>query len=176
MKILLSIFLLSFTAIAEPLNPHIDAEGFQKLVTASMNERKSDLLTENQFVMLSKNPDVVVLDARTKEKFDNIHVKGAVHLAFTDFTAEALAKVIPEKTTTILIYCNNNFGGDPVNLACKVATVSLNLQTYANLRAYGYTNIKELKPYLDVRTTKIPMEGLTADSSKNPNPILTPAR
>jgi hypothetical protein len=101
----------------------------------------------------------LILDARSKDRYDRIHVKGALHLAFTDFTQGALRKVIPDKTTRILIYCNNNFDNEPVNFASKCAVVALNIQTFVNLHAYGYANVYELGPLLDVKTTRIPFEG-----------------
>jgi len=36
---------------------------------------------------------------------------------------------------------------------------SLNLSTYTSLKAYGYNNIYELGPLLNISTTKIPFEG-----------------
>ena len=41
----------------------------------------------------------------------------------------------------------------------KVATASLNLSTYTSLKSYGYDNIYELGPLLDVNTTKLPFAG-----------------
>ena len=77
----------------------------------------------------------------------------------TDFTAGTLAKVIPSKDAKILIYCNNNFEGSPVAFALKAPSASLNISTYTALRSYGYTNIFELGPLLNVHTTSIPFEG-----------------
>lgn len=94
------------------------------------------------------------------------HIRGAVSLPFTDFTAESLARVIPAKNTRVLIYCNNNFLGAPVSLASKAAPASLNISTYIALATYGYTNIYELAPLLDVATTKLPFEG-TEVQTKN---------
>jgi hypothetical protein len=70
-----------------------------------------------------------------------------------------LAKVIPAKDTKVLIYCNNNFENERTNFRSKSPAVSLNIQTFINLHTYGYTNVYELAPLLDVKTTKIPFEG-----------------
>jgi hypothetical protein len=99
------------------------------------------------------------LDARTASKYELRHIRGAVSLPFTDFTADTLAKVIPVKRTKVLIYCNNNFLSSPVSFASKAAPASLNISTYTSLRTYGYTNIFELGPLLDVLTTAIPFAG-----------------
>ena len=140
-------------------NRLIDYSGFRQIVLTSQTERESHRLTEQQFISAMQEPGVVLLDARTANKYALRHVKGAVNLQFTDFTADTLAAAIPAKTTKILIYCNNNFTGSPNALASKMPSASLNLNTYTSLRAYGYTNIYELGPLLDVRTTSIPFDG-----------------
>ena len=140
-------------------NRLIDYREFQKIVAASASERESHRLTEPQFIASMADKSAVLLDARTASKFDLRHIRGAVSLPFTDFTAETLAKIIPTKDTKILIYCNNNFLGSPISLASKAPSASLNISTYTSLRAYGYTNIYELGPLLNVRTTVIPFVG-----------------
>jgi phage shock protein E len=146
--------------IAEEIqNPAIQYSGFVKLTQELNPIREKRRVTEQEFLKMASEPRTVVLDARSKDKFDAIHVQGAIHLAFTDFTEEALQKAIPDKTTRILIYCNNNFLNEPVNLARKSAPVALNIQTFINLHAYGYKNVHELGPLLDVKTTRIPFEG-----------------
>jgi rhodanese-related sulfurtransferase len=101
----------------------------------------------------------VVLDARSADKFALRHIKGAVNLPFTDFTVESLAKVIPAKTTKVLIYCNNNFTGAPAAFAEKGAPMALNISTFVSLTGYEYTNVYELGPLRDVKKTKIIFEG-----------------
>jgi hypothetical protein len=61
------------------------------------------------------------------------HIKGAIHLDFTDFTQENLEALIPDKNTRILIYCNNNFlfietpRIEDANFASKVSKPSFSL-------------------------------------------------
>ncbi len=144
---------------AEPPNPLInyrDFVGISKELIVTHEERR---ISEEKFIEMAAESGTVVLDARSTDKFQNIHVKGALHLPFTDFTEDTLKKIIPDKTTRILIYCNNNFKNEPANFASKCAAVSLNIQTFINLHTYGYKNVYELAPLLDVKTTKIPFEG-----------------
>jgi len=159
--ILLSILLSpqSLLFAAAPANPAIQYPDFQKLTISLGPVREKNRVSEDDFIRMSGEPGTVILDARSTDKFEKIHVKGALHLAFTDFTEGALKKVIPDKTTRILIYCNNNFDKEPINFASKIAPVALNIQTFINLHAYGYTNVYELGPLLDVKTTRIPFEG-----------------
>ena len=145
---------------ADPIpNPLIDYPGFQKIVDTSNRERESRRLTEDAFLSKMKEKDVVVLDARSATMYQLRHIKGATSLPFTDFSATSLARVIPSKETEVLIYCNNNFLNDPVSMFSKTAAASLNLSTYTSLKAYGYDNIFELGPLLDVNKTTIPFAG-----------------
>jgi hypothetical protein len=141
-------------------NPLIDYPGFQKLALAVAPIRAERRISEEEFTTLAARPGTIVLDARSADKYALRHIRGAVSLPFTDFTDEALAKVIPTKTTRVLIYCNNNFRGAPVSLASKSPAASLNISTYIALTTYGYTNVYELAPLLDVKTTRLPFEGL----------------
>jgi len=140
-------------------NRLIDYAAFQAIVDNSRLERESHRLTEDAFLAAMQDPHTVVLDARSPAMYDLRHIKGAVSLPFTDFTAATLAGVLTAKDVKILIYCNNNFLNDPRAFASKMPPASLNLSTYTSLKAYGYDNIYELGPLLDVKTTKIPFEG-----------------
>ncbi|HEY8962263.1 MAG TPA: rhodanese-like domain-containing protein [Luteolibacter sp.] len=167
MKTLLLLGLCPLLASAQTApNPQIDYAGFVTRATNLEKTREANRVSEDEFVRLMREPGTVVLDARTPDKFANIHIKGAINLPLTDFTAEALAKTIPDKTARILIYCNNNFANEPANFASKRIEVALNIQTFINLHAYGYTNVKELGPYLDVMTTKIPFEGKAVENGQ----------
>ena len=162
MKTILVLFLLCaplLHAADQIPNQLIDYAQFQKIAQDVQPIREKRRVTEEQFAALAGEPGAVVLDARSADKYALRHIRGAVSLPFTDFTAESLAKVIPEKTTRVLIYCNNNFRGSPRSFASKAAPASLNISTYIALATYGYTNIYELGPLLDVATTTLPFEG-----------------
>lgn len=151
-------------------NPLIDYGEFQKIVDTSSEERESHRLTESEFLKMLSIPDVVLLDARSESRYLLRHIKGAINLPFTDFTEQSLAAVIPKKDLKILIYCNNNFEGSPESFAAKAPAASLNLSTFTSLKAYGYKNVYELGPLLDVKTTKIPFEGKEIESGELPQP------
>ena len=140
-------------------NRLIDYGKFKEIVLQSSEERESRRLTEAQFMAMLNKQGIVLLDARSESRYTLRHIKGAINLPFTEFTEESLAAVIPSKDTKILIYCNNNFEGSPTAFASKAPAASLNLSTYTSLKAYGYNNVFELGPLLDVATTRIPFEG-----------------
>jgi hypothetical protein len=152
-----SIAFLSFAAFAQNgiVNTNIDMPGFLKISREAAVHRECRRLSEAEFIRMSAEPGTVILDARSKAMFDLLHIKGAVNLSFPDITVESLAKNFPDKRQRILIYCNNNFRNEPRAFASKSPMASLNLSTYVSLYSYGYTNIFELGPLLDVNTTKI---------------------
>jgi len=44
-------------------------------------------------------------------------------------------------------------------MTSKTAAASLNVSTFVALHSYGYTNVYELGPLLDVKTTVLPLSG-----------------
>ncbi len=151
-----------------PLNPLIDYRGFVELTSDVQAVRDARRVPVDKFLELAKMPDTIILDTRSKASFDRIHLAGAMHLNFSDFSAQKLAEAVPRKTTRILIYCNNNFitdNGEQADdklqgareaLLTKSAPLALNIPTFINLYGYGYKNIYELAdalPLDDLRLT-----------------------
>ena len=162
---LITVLLASFLVVEaaeQPIpNRKIDFAAHLRAAKETEGLRESRRLTEEEFLAYASDPKTVVLDARSESKFKLRHIKGAINLPFTEFTEESLAKVIPAKDTRVLIYCNNNFEGDRLAFADKRAPASLNISTFVNLTIYGYTNVYELGPLLDVQKTILPLEGNT---------------
>jgi hypothetical protein len=181
--ILLTMLLAANAVLAQAANypkAKVSFDDFKGLVAEVEAHRASRLIDLNTFLKMSKEPDVIILDSRSAFRFDRIHVKGARHLAFTDFTQDNLAKVIPSYETKILIYCNNNFDGNQTDFASKVAMprpksdntvakqfaaqekprmMALNVPTYINLYGYGYHNVYELHELVKVTDPRISFEG-----------------
>ena len=158
----------------------VSFDDFKGLVAEVEPHRASRLVDLNTFLKMSKEEGVIIFDSRSDFRFDRLHVKGAKHLAFTDFTQDNLKKVIPTFETTILIYCNNNFDGNQTDFASKVASprpkpanavanqfatqakplmMALNIPTYVNLYGYGYRNVYELHELVKVTDPRIEFEG-----------------
>lgn len=166
----------------------VSFEDFKGLVAEVETHRASRLIDLNTFLKMSREPGTIILDSRSTFRFDRVHVKGAKHLAFTDFTQDNLARVIPAFDTRILIYCNNNFDGNQTDFASKVALprprpadavatqmavqakplmMALNIPTYINLYGYGYRNVYELHELVKVTDPRIEFEG-TIVGQKDP--------
>lgn len=190
---LLVVLLLARAGVAQETNypkAKVSFDDFKMLVEAVEPHRASRLVDLNTFLKMSKEPGVIILDTRSTFRFDRIHVQGAKHLSFTDFTQENLRQVIPSLDTKILIYCNNNFDGNQVDFASKGAGIfssskpvieasqfkeqakpimlALNIPTYINLYGYGYHNIYELNELVNVKDSRIVLEGSVAETKSLP--------
>lgn len=137
----------------------VDYPAFVDLSSEVDAYRKTRLISAEDFAQKSREKSVVILDTRSKAAYDRIHIKGAIHLNFSDFTKEKLAQLIPDKDTCILIYCNNNvLNGGPALMA-KSAPLALNIPTFINLYGYGYKNIYELQSLITLDNKHIGFEG-----------------
>jgi len=141
-----------------PVNPAIDMAGFLRVSARAAEHRETRRVSQDDFLRMSHEPGTIVLDARSKQKFDELHVRGAINLSFPDIAVESLKTTIPDKTTRILIYCNNNFRNAEGPFPSKLPSASLNLSTYIALYNYGYRDVYELADTLDLKTAKLEFE------------------
>lgn len=64
------------------------------------------LAAEEVIELILSKPELVIIDSRKKTEYLKGHIEGAVSLLNTDMTPENLKKLAPDKTRTILFYCN----------------------------------------------------------------------
>lgn len=112
-SLLLLVIVCSFSAFSQDSSsPLVSFDDYEMLTKVVKEHRKTRLIDLNTFNEMSAKQDVYILDTRSKEMYDRKHVKGAIHLNFSDFTQENLDAMFPNRNATILIYCNNNFMDD----------------------------------------------------------------
>ena len=162
---------------------------FKGLIDEVEAHRAERLVGLDAFLEMAQDPNTIILDTRSAHRYDRIHVAGATHLNFSDFNQASLAEVIPSLDTRVLIYCNNNFDGNPVDFVTKVAMpasmssndgarpemtiveeerpvmMALNVPTYIHLYGYGYQNVYELDELVDVTDERIRFEGSAVSKS-----------
>jgi phage shock protein E len=152
-------FMLMAAAAASmpvPATDHqIDYAGFERLTHEARPQREKRRITLARFQAMAAREGAIILDARSAPAFARGHIAGAINLPLTDFTAAALAAALPDRTRAILIYCNNNFRNDSPPVMLKAPPVSLNIQTFINLKAYGYDNVYELGEIVDFNDSKV---------------------
>ena len=143
------------------LNPAVDMAGHLRVSSEAARHRRTHRVSEAEFIRMSRQPGTVVLDARSREKYDELHVKGAINLSFPDIAYESLHRLLPDKKTRILIYCNNNFREVPA-FPTKAISSALNLSTFITLYDYGYRDVYELAPLLEIGSSRLQFEGRAA--------------
>jgi hypothetical protein len=137
-------------------NPQIDYAGFRRIAAEVEPYRRTRLINWAEFDRLSGQREVLILDARSETAFRRGHIRGAVNLPFTDFTAQSLARVVGRNPNRpILIYCNNNFSNNRQPVMMKSVQLALNIQTFINLVGYGYRNVRELNDVVDFNDPRI---------------------
>ena len=163
--------------LSDLLSPSmVDFDAFEKLTAEVKKHRLSHMVSLDSFLLMSKEKNVIILDTRSDSMYNAKHIKGAIHLNFSDFNQYSLARLIPNRHTKILIYCNNNFGDDPVFFITKSVppikpgktpmTLALNIPTYINLYGYGYKNVFELSQLISVNNSKISFEGTAVENKR----------
>ena len=167
---ILGIFLINYCSAQTTLPPsQVDFEDYIKLTNEVYKHRKKRVIHVKEWLQMSKEPKTVILDTRSKAMYNAKHIKGAIHLNFSDFTQPRLNRLIPDKNTRILIYCNNNIGNEqeffvskmvmPSTKKEKKRMLALNVPTFINLYGYGYKNVYELADLVDIHSGILEFEG-----------------
>ena len=64
-------------------------------------------ISQEEAKAMMDGQDVIVLDVREQNEYDSGHIPGAVLLPLGSISEESAAAVIPEKDSTVLIYCRS---------------------------------------------------------------------
>jgi phage shock protein E len=127
----------------------IDYQGFQGLTREVERYRADRLVTLADFQRMAREPNTIILDARSADAYAQGHIDGAINLPFTDFTDQSLRAALQDPNVRVLIYCNNNFSNNAQPVILKRVELALNIQTFINLYGYGYRNVYELADVVD---------------------------
>lgn len=77
--------------------------------------------------------DVIILDVREQDEYDSGHIPGAILLPVGTIDEETAAEVIPEKDSTVLVYCRSGNRS-------KTASSALAELGYTNIYEFGGIN------------------------------------
>jgi len=78
--------------------------------------------------MILANPEMIVIDSRKKTEYLKGHIEGATNILNTRLKAEDLEQLSPDKSDTILFYCNGS--------RCLRSSDSIN-----KAKSWGYTDL-----------------------------------
>lgn len=127
----------------------INYSGFRNLTGEVERYRADRLVTLADFQRMAREPNTLILDARSADAYARGHIDGAINLPFTDFADQSLREALRDPNVRILIYCNNNFSNNAQPVILKRVELALNIQTFINLYGYGYRNVYELGDVVD---------------------------
>ena len=77
--------------------------------------------------------EVIILDVREQDEYDSGHIPGAVLLPVGSIDETTAAEVIPEKDSTVLVYCRSGNRS-------KTASSTLAELGYTNIYEFGGIN------------------------------------
>lgn len=77
--------------------------------------------------IINTQTDYIVLDVRTKQEYEDVHIKGAINIP-NESIDESVSDLLPDKEQMILVYCRSG------NRSKQASEKLVNL---------GYTNIVE---------------------------------
>lgn len=90
-------------------------------------------ITQEEAKEMMDTQEVIILDVREQDEYDNGHIPGSVLLPVGIIDEETAAAVIPEKDSTVLVYCRSGNRS-------KTASSTLAELGYTNICEFGGIN------------------------------------
>ncbi len=90
-------------------------------------------ITQEEAKEMMDTQEVIVLDVREQNEYDSGHIPGAVLLPVGTIDEDTAAAVIPEKDSTVLVYCRSGNRS-------KTASSALAELGYTNIYEFGGIN------------------------------------
>ena len=106
-------------------------ERLKRFLYRSMENNEVDYKTVEK--MMIKNPEIILVDVRSKQEYGEGHLSGSISLSLYDLNKQA-QNVLPDKKQTIIVYCSS---GNRSKEAQEI------------LETMGYENVYNLKGGLD---------------------------
>ena len=102
---------------------------------ASNTSSESDYqqISQEEAKEMMDTQEVIILDVREQDEYDSGHIPGAVLLPVGTIDEETAAEVIPEKDSTVLVYCRSGNRS-------KTASSALAELGYTNIYEFGGIN------------------------------------
>ena len=90
-------------------------------------------ITQEEAKEMMDTQEVIILDVREQDEYDSGHIPGAVLLPVGTIDDTTAAQVIPEKDSTVLVYCRSGNRS-------KTASAALADLGYTNIYEFGGIN------------------------------------
>jgi rhodanese-related sulfurtransferase len=99
----------------------------------SSSEDNYQQISQEEAKEMMDTQDVIILDVREQNEYDSGHIPGAVLLPVGTIDEETAAEEIPEKDSTVLVYCRSGNRS-------KTASSALIELGYTNIYEFGGIN------------------------------------
>ena len=99
----------------------------------SSSEDNYQQISQEEAKEMMDTQDVIILDVREQNEYDSGHIPGAVLLPVGTIDEETAAEEIPEKDSTVLVYCRSGNRS-------KTASSALAELGYTNIYEFGGIN------------------------------------
>ena len=90
-------------------------------------------ITQEEAKEMMDSQEVIILDVREQDEYDSGHIPGAVLLPVGSINETTAAEVIPDKDSTVLVYCRSGNRS-------KTASSALAELGYTNIYEFGGIN------------------------------------
>ena len=90
-------------------------------------------ITQEEAKEMMDTQEVIILDVREQDEYDSGHIPGAVLLPVDSIDETTAVEVIPEKDSTVLVYCRSGNRS-------KTASSTLAELGYTNIYEFGGIN------------------------------------
>ena len=103
--------------------------------TASNSSSENDYqqISQEEAKEMMDTQEVIILDVREQDEYDSGHIPGAVLLPVGSIDEDTATEVIPEKDSTVLVYCRSGNRS-------KTASSALAELGYTNIYEFGGIN------------------------------------
>ena len=87
---------------------------------------------DEAIAMMDKEKDVIILDVRTEEEYEEGHIPGAINVPNETITSDGVQE-LPDKNQLIMVYCRSGNRS-------KQASLKLSALEYTNIYEFGGIN------------------------------------
>ncbi len=112
-------------------------EFHEEAVRLEADRAKHTLKLDGLLKELKSSEKKVIIDLRGEDAYQKEHITDAINIPMEKLTEDYLAKVIPDKNTKIIIYCDNTF--------FPVRSIAITTYGYPTLRKLGYSNVFDIE-------------------------------
>lgn len=116
-------------------------QGELRDLLARHNSHSVPYISVQELKMVQKDDAVVILDAREREEFEVSHIKDAIFIGYSNFSAEGVSEMIKTKNTPIVVYCSLGIRSETISEKLKQAGFTEVRNLYGGIfewKNYGY--------------------------------------